>query len=233
MSAVLQGTVAAVDEVALTVDIVVPALTGDQVLAGCPYVAGATPVAGDACLAIFDDAGQAWAVVPGAAPAGAVGPAGPPGITGGKSVIATQEGQPSASFVVMPTPDRVTVTVTDTDTLVFVVFWAQVRATNGASIVSIGVDGARASDPFGTPDNAVIATAGAWGVVCSGPGGLEDWVSAATPLAADQLIGCATVLRNLSAGSHDIEILYANNSGPSPGVEAKERHLYVWTQDLP
>lgn len=158
----------------------------------------------------------------------------------GRTINIKTETQISASPASMPTPDKVAnITVEENDVLV-VLFRALVAATNGAGVVAL------TTRNIDSGIESIVATPGGLGIVTADPYagsfgtfktvftdstaggdvGLSE-SSGSDQMGSGQHMGTPLYIM-LNPGNYDIEVMYTNNSGPSPGVSAKSRRLYVW-----
>lgn len=155
----------------------------------------------------------------------------------GASIIDTTEGYTSsASYGVMATPDRVSNIVLPSPGVMYILFRAEVSATNGASGVKIYLG----SNALKTRTNAADASIDPWDgsssnfkTIFTDPSdstGFADSSTVNTPATTGQIIGGAPLCVFAAAGTYTVEVRYINNSGGAPGVQARYRKLYVWVQ---
>lgn len=174
----------------------------------------------------------------------------------GKAIIPTVETYASGSFGLLPTPDRVTVTL-PTDGLIFVAYQAHWTSSNNADTATASLflgsnRVVRAEPSQSTPQynyaDQSWTTGGVYQPLCSFAGGLRSGgniISYTDDVTTGQLVGAggAQYATNASgvggpatifgqAGTYDVSVQYSCNSGTGGHLTIANRKLWVWTESF-
>lgn len=156
-----------------------------------------------------------------------------------KTAVAAEQLTESTSFVLLGTADRVQGIELPTDGLIvvgYVAKWKSSVAAAGRAAIfldennlknPIGAEAASVSTT-GTGFNALSSSVGIAGLASSE--GTTAFATTGTPVAASPTAPCGGLCCIFAAaGTYDVSVRYRVTSG---SVSAKERKLWVWTQEF-